>query len=205
MFVVTMDQVRSRSGDDLVPAFMADLIANDPQLEGASQAEKERFVDRTAGDEVQVLVDTPQRALSIVRRALRDSAWHIGLGVGHAEIPEGEAVRVGRGEAFVNARKAVDRAKTFPAPGRVAVVAADEQTAKEAEALLRLLALAIGPRSREAWEVIDIVEAKSLTYSEIGKKLGITQQAVSQRMRAARWSEEQAALPLALRLLSALR
>lgn len=187
MFVMTVDQRRSRRDVDRVDDLLADL-ANTPMT---------RPFQRTAGDEIQgVTADTEvvvDRALDLVRRG----HWSVGIGVGDVEQPLPEQTRAGRGPAYEAARRAVERAKSMP--GRIAVEGAGQDSA-DAEAMLTLLALLVMRRSAEGHTAVDLVRG-GLNQSEAADRLQITKQAMSQRLAAAGWQAEEPARTTATRLL----
>src|SRR4051794_39884619 len=99
MFVLTVDQVGSRSSADLVATADADL--------------RERFgrdlllgPDRTAGDEFEVVLAGPDAALRVALHLLRSRRWSVGLGIGDVSRPLPATAREGTGGAFVLARAA---------------------------------------------------------------------------------------------------
>lgn len=188
MFVMTVDQRRSRRDVDRVDEILADL----------AEATMTRPFQRTAGDEIQgvtsdaeVVVD---RALDLVRRG----HWSVGIGVGDVEQPLPAQTRAGRGPAFEAARRAVERAKAMP--GRIAVEGAGRDST-DAEAMLTLLALLITRRTAEGHAAVDLVRS-GLNQSEAADRLRITKQAMSQRLAAAGWQAEQPARDTAVRLLA---
>src|SRR5689334_19592670 len=102
--VLTVDQRDSSDHPDAVPALLRDL-AGVPVL---------RAFQRTAGDEVQAVLDDPAAVVEAVGRLLRDGHWWVGLGIGPVDVPLPEETRAGGGPAFVHAREAVTRAKSAP-------------------------------------------------------------------------------------------
>lgn len=192
MIVMTIDQRSSRASADLVPPLLASLNKR-TRADGLVR----RF-ERTAGDEVQGVLDDPVTAVGIVVELVRANVWSIGIGVGEVVEPLPRMTRAGRGEAFLNAREAVTLAKNNP--HRLSVVGADPYAAERTETVLWLLALVLRRRSIRGWEVADLL-ARGLTRREVGERLGITQSAVSQRAQAAGVTEEQRARTLAAELL----
>jgi hypothetical protein len=193
MFVVTMDQRGSSSGPDRVEGLVEGLNA-----EGPSQGIVRPF-QRTAGDEVQGLLDRAEAVVGIALSAARSGHWSVGIGVGPVREPMPRETRAGAGPAFEHAREAVERAKH--SPGRVAVSASaqlpgEEQAAgtgragliEAVEASLQLLAELEYRRSDEGQDAGRLVDA-GLTQREAAEKLGITQQAVSSRLRSGLWHE----------------
>lgn len=181
--VLTLDQRRSRTGGDDVPGLL-DLLDSPP-------ARPLRPFQRTAGDEVQGVLDDVGLAVEVVGRVLRRGGWTIGIGIGQVAHPLPEETRAGHGEAFVAARAAVTRAKGEP--HRLAVTTAPpSRTASQLETVLGLWAGLLERRTPGGWEVHDEL-ASGATYAEAGARLGIGQSAVSQRARAAGLVDEQRA------------
>lgn len=194
MFVITADQRNSQEGSDLVPAALAAL--------GRIGANALPLApERTAGDEIQALVERADAALAISLALTRTGHWSVGLGAGSVDAPLPDVVRAARGTAFLHARDAVERAKSTPT--RIAVTAPEPDAAGDAEALLRLLVELRDRRSDEGWEIHDLL-ATGVTQREAAESLGITESAVSRRVRAAAIRSEEAALPALTRVLAAL-
>ena len=192
MYVITTDQRDSRTSADLVPAALSAVAAHAPR--GVALAP-----ERTAGDEVQVAVADAGSVLAIVLDLTRTGRWSVGVGVGEVETPLPDSVRAARGEAFLNARDAVDRAKK--ATTRVAVTA--PEGGADAEALVRLLVELRDRRSVEGWEVYDLL-SEGITQREAAARLGISEAAVSLRARSAGLRTEEAAVPALIRVLAGL-
>lgn len=207
MFILTVDQQRSTSRGDGVPDLLGRLDPLVRNLPGVLLP-----LERTVGDEVQMVLSDPRSTLMILLEILRAGGWWIGLGIGPVNEPLPEHSREAAGPAFVRARAAVERAKSKAASVPLAVVgdaAAGDRTA-DVEALLRLLGAIVERRTPHGWEVIDLLRAPAVgpdsgepppTQREIARILGISEQAVSQRVRTTLWAEEVAAWPLATRLL----
>jgi predicted DNA-binding protein (UPF0251 family) len=171
VLVLTVDQRDSRHGPDQVPAAL-ELLARIPTLRG---------FERTAGDEFQGVLDTPAALSLVVEPLLREQSWSIGIGVGRVDLPLPDHARAGAGPAYLNARTAVTAAKS--APWHLRVVG-DHPSARQLESALWLWAAALARRTARGWEVADLVDA-GLSYEEAGRRLGISQSAVSQRAQAA--------------------
>jgi hypothetical protein len=157
-----------------------------------------RSFERTAGDEFQGVLDDPVVVVDIVLELVRSGGWSIGIGVGPVDEPLPASTREGRGPAFVLAREAVEAAKRHP--GGVAVRGELRREAADAEAMLTLLAVIVARRSPAAWEAIDLVTSGA-TATEAALKLGVSRQAVGQRLAAGHWREECEARPTAARLI----
>lgn len=190
MFVMTMDQRASSGGPDRVAALVEGLNVSSPH-------KILRPFQRTAGDEVQGVVERADTVVGIALSAARSGHWSVGIGVGPVRQPLPAETRAGAGPAFEYARDAVERAKY--SPGRVAVTGpegAADQTAGErmaelletVEASMQLLAELEFRRSAEGQEAGRWMEAGT-TQREAAETLGVSQQAVSSRLRSGLWGE----------------
>ena len=199
MFVLTVDQIGSRTSPDLVGEVGADL-------RGRFGGDLVLGPDRTAGDEFEVVADRPAAALRIALHLLRLRTWSVGLGVGPVDAPLPATAREGAGDAFVLAREAVDRAKRRP--HRFALSGGDDggggaMPGGQVEALVELLLAVRDRRSAEGWEVADLLESEGSQVA-VAARLGVTPQAVSLRARVAGLREEHDALPAITTLLASL-
>jgi hypothetical protein len=185
-FVLTVDQRGSRRGPDLVDITIEEVTAmvDRPML----------AFERTAGDEFQGVVATASEAITVALRLVRHGRWSVGIGVGPVEA--GASSRASRGQAFLRARAAVDQAKRRP--HHVAVIGPgmdddddDERStpAGQADAVITMLAAVVGRRTEPGWEAVDLVESGS-SLAETAAKLGVSRQAVGQRLSVALWREE---------------
>jgi hypothetical protein len=188
-FVLTVDQRGSRRGTDRVPAVLSALSDVPVVL---------RF-ERTAGDEVQGVLDDPAAVVEVVRRLVRDGGWSIGVGAGPVQTPLPRSTRAATGPAFLAARAAVEAAKRRPV--RVAVRGAVTEAAEDAQAVLTALAALLERRSDQAWEAVELVE-RGRTQAQAAGELGVTRQAVGQRLTAGLWEVERDLRPTAARLLT---
>ncbi len=86
----------------------------------------------------------------------------------------------------------------------LAVEAARAGAGRDCEAVLTLVGAVMSRRTAAGWAVIDAATALGPggTQEELAGHLGISQQAVSQRLRTALWAEETAVRPVAARLLA---
>jgi len=198
MFVLTVDQQGSRRVGDRVDALLRELAP----LAGRDGVV--RAFERTVGDEVQAVLDDAGLTVDVTLRLLRTESWSVGIGVGEVDEPLPASARAGSGQAFALARAAVERAKSRSRPVPLAVEGDAGDLARDAESVLTLLGAVITRRSPAGWAVIDTFEAlgADATQERVAKHLGVSQQAVSQRLRAAMWAEEVAARPVAARLLT---
>lgn len=193
MFVLTIDQRGSRHGTDRVPELLT-ALADVPTVRG---------FERTVGDEVQGVLDDPAVVVDTALRVLRDGGWSVGIGAGPVDEPLPASPREGSGAAFVLAREAVEAAKSRQRPVPVAVRGARPDDAEDADAVLVLLGSVAARRTPAGWEAVDAALARDDGGQEVvARALGVSQQAVSQRLRTAMWAEETAARPVAARLLT---
>lgn len=192
VFVLTVDQRGSRSSTDVVPELLNTLNRR------PRRTSLLRKFERTAGDEVQGVLSEARATIDVIVQLLRADRWYIGLGVGAVDEPLPRSTRAGSGPAFVNAREAVNRAKSSPHP--VNVIGTDAHAAEQVESVLWLMSSVLRRRSERGWAVADLL-AEGLTRREIGVKLGISQSAVTQRAQAAGFIEEQRGRVLAAELL----
>jgi hypothetical protein len=197
VFVLTLDQENSRLEPDRVPALLG-------KLRGIRDMDV-RF-DRTQGDEVQGLTESPQAVLDAATLALREGGWHIGIGFGAVETPLPRRPAAARGEALLLARGAVERAKrTRGRTPMVAVGGTDDRTAARIQAALRLVAELREGRTAAGWEACDLMSLPGMTGARAAERLGISPQSMSDRLRAARWFVDVEAQALALELLAEAR
>ncbi|GAB3619643.1 hypothetical protein GCM10027417_09030 [Glutamicibacter endophyticus] len=176
MIVLTIDQRHSRSSEDKV----AELIDR-----ANSTVSHIRPFQRTAGDEVQAVLDNSLEAVRLAVMLAASGDWSVGLGYGSVEEPLPSETRAGRGLAFEYARDAVERAKH--SSGHLAV-AGETGESERLEAELQLLSNIVAKRRSTAWEAGTLLD-QGYTQAEAAEKLGISQQAVSSRVAAALWFE----------------
>lgn len=192
MFVLTIDQRRSREGGDRVPELLAELTP----FTLASP-----FV-RTAGDEVQGVADDPGVVVEIIDLLLRSGRWRCGIGAGAGDLvfaDDAPDSRSGRGEAFVLARDALDSVKG--SRHCLAVRSRVEDSAHEGEALLHLIETVSASRTRRQWEVVGAVESGA-TMAAAAESLGVSPSAISQVYAQSGRREQLACYGLVRRLLA---
>jgi hypothetical protein len=188
-FVLTVDQRASRRGPDRVEAVLERLNGTVP----ATLA-----FERTAGDEFQGVLDDPAQVVAVVVDLVRLGGWSIGVGAGPVQTPLPDSTRAATGTAFLCARRAVDAAKQRPA--RLAVRGAAPPDAADAQAVLTALAVLVERRSEAAWEAIELLDA-GRTQAQAAAQLGVSRQAVGQRLAAGGRELEAELRPTAARLL----
>jgi hypothetical protein len=202
VLVLTIDQQGSRRVGDRVDQLLDDIARHLARVGARAPV---RPFERTVGDEVQGVLDDADLAVDLVLAVLRWGGWSVGVGCGSVDLPLPATSRAGSGPAFVLARAAVERAKARPGAVAAAVVGQDSLAATDAEAVLCLIGAVADRRTAAGWEVIDALRDAGVgaRQEDVAMALGITQQAVSQRLRTALWAEEVAARPLLARLLVA--
>ena len=188
--VLTVDQRGSRTNPDLVPGTLAALADATLLLP----------FERTAGDEFQGVLDDPASLARVVETLLREDQWNIGIGIGPVDEPLPDHARAGSGPAYLHARQAVTAAKNSPWHLRVV---GDDPGVRALETTLWLWAAVLARRTTRGWETADLVD-EGLSYEETGRRLGVSQSAVSQRAQAAGIVEGRRARELATELAAGL-
>ncbi|MFT3715199.1 MAG: hypothetical protein QM774_04395 [Gordonia sp. (in: high G+C Gram-positive bacteria)] len=173
MFVLTADQRDSTTTGDGVPSILT-TYAGIPAVRG---------FDRTAGDEVEAVFDDPAVTARVAAELAASGEWSVGIGVDDVELPLPAEARAGRGPAFVAARTAVETAKGRRIPVRVEGAS---RWCRDAETALCLLVDLMEGRTEAGREAVDLVSS-GLTQAQAAERLGISPQAVSLRLRSARW------------------
>ena len=194
MFVLTIDQRHSRTSKDRVPALLK-ALADVPCVSA---------FERTAGDEVQGLLDDPAAVRDALLTTLRQGDWHCGVGVGEVDDDSfATGTRAGRGPAFLAARDAVEAAKSMPGSVAVRVPSGTEAEswAADCEAVWTLVASLVLGRTEAQWRAVDAVD-RSPTQAAAAEELGITPTSVAGALRLSHIREERAAYPVLDRLLA---
>ncbi len=146
------------------------------------------------GDDAVVLGD-PAAAVDAVLRLVRSGRRPIGVGAGALARGPGPAA----GPAALAAAHALAVAARRPA--RLAVRGPQPAEALDAQAVLTVLATLVRRRSTAAWAAVDLVAA-GCTQAAAAAALGVTRQAVGQRLAAGGWDLEHDLRPTAVRLLA---
>ena len=194
MFVITADQISSRTTPDLVASAL-DELNREPGL--ALPAE------RTAGDELQLVTADADTALRVILRLSRSEQWSTGCGIGAVDTPLPASTREASGDAFIAARAAIDRAKKRATRTAIESVGrTGTPSAADLQAVLDLLLLLRERRSAEGWELYDLVRS-GLSQADAAARLGITPQAASKRAQAAHLRAEAEATGALVRLVTA--
>ena len=196
--MVIADQVDSRTESDRVPLALDALAGVGLLLP----------YERTAGDEIQGLCATGEAVVASITALTRLEGWRIGIGLGPVDEPLPDSTRAARGEAYLAARTAIGTARRSPVA--LSLVAGDSvrdggygDHVDDAETALWLLRSSLARRSREGWELMDLLD-QGLTNAQAAERLGISPSAVSQRLSRAARTESERATRLATRLLDRL-
>ena len=182
------DQIDSRTESDRVPLAL-DALSGIAML---------LPYERTAGDEIQGLAGTGASVVTSIVALTRLDGWRLGIGVGPVDEPLPDSTRAARGDAYLAARAAIGRARRSPvglsfASGDAVRGARYGEHVEDAETALWLLRSTLARRSREGWELMDLLD-QGLTNAQAAARLGISPSAASQRLaRAARTESERAA------------
>lgn len=192
--VLTIDQRKSRRA----PENRADAWA--AELNQRFQSELLLPFAPTVGDEIQAVTGNPHAALEILLQGVKDKVWWLGIGIGEVEKPLQETAARSRGQAFYNARAAVEAAKR--SPHGFMVRGEDESIAADLQTILDLIAFLIQRRGHDPtrWKAVELAREGRSTV-DIGRSLGISQQAASKRLRITGFYEEDEGRRLAERLL----
>ena len=187
--VATLDQRQSRGGDDLVDRWAA-------QLNERHAASLLLPFERTTGDEMQAVATEVAWLIDLLLDATRSEAWWLGVAVGAYDEPLGDSARASRGEAFYRARSAVEEAKSRPWGFRLD---GDEAIAR-AERCLTAVSWIVRKRTDPQQEAVELLRELGRA-NRVAERLGISNPAVSMRLRGAGMAEEMAGRELAWDLL----
>jgi hypothetical protein len=170
MIVITADQRHSRSTPDASAAAVE-------QVTSAWKDDLVLPVERSAGDEIQIVTRSARAAIGIVLQLTRTGRWSVGLGTGEVELAAN--ARESTGPAFIAARRAVDRAKKRTTHFALESEP-DAALAAHVESLVDLLLLLRQRRTEPGWQLYDLL-ADGGTQLDAARALDITPQAVSER------------------------
>jgi hypothetical protein len=181
-FAVVADQISSRTDIDLVPAALAQLEAVHTVLP----------FERTAGDELQGLLDSPAALVATIGALTRLAGWRLGVGLGPVDQPLPDSTRAARGPAYLAARSAITAARKQPTSFalRVAESVGDDRygelvaAGEAAETAVWLWRGVLTRRSPEGWELMDLLDLGH-HKADAARELGISASAVSQRLASA--------------------
>jgi hypothetical protein len=188
-FVLIVDQQDGRQDPDRVAGVLRRLNATVPTV---------LPFERTAAAEFQGVLGDPAVVVDVVLELVRGSGWRIGVGAGPLPDPPPDGLRAVLGPAARSARRAVVAAGRRST--RLAVRGAVPPDAADAQAVVTALAVLVQRRSRPAWEAVELV-AGGRSQAAAAAALGISRQAVGQRLAAGLWELERELRPTAARSL----
>lgn len=131
-------------------------------------------------EDIRAQMETPQAACDVAMALLADGNWAIGLAIAPRNVEDAATAIVGL------------------RPGIVSVSAQDY--ASDIEAVFLLLAHLLSKRSQEGREATSLVRS-GMSQVEAAEVLGISKQAMSQRLQAAGWVAENSGWRLANNLI----
>jgi len=144
-------------------------------------------------EDIRSKVEDAEAALNLIMALLSDGNWAIGLGI--ADGSDNSAPS----DASATATKAVGTRA-----GQVRVIVDRQNATTEAAdiaATFALMAHVLHKRTYEGREATSLVR-RGMNQNEAAATLGISKQAMSQRLQAAGWPAEQAGWQLALNLIT---
>ncbi|MEJ4100077.1 MarR family transcriptional regulator [Corynebacterium mastitidis] len=157
----------------------ADLVARSARA--LSTVEGVGDFESLGVEDIRARVDTPEALCNVVMALLSDGDWAIGVGLGD------RALREATGSLSRAARPGTVSVGKHPEAGDIAAVFA-------------LVGQVLAKRTVEGREATALVRG-GLTQNEAAAELGISKQAISQRLQAAGWQAENAGWQLAVNLL----
>lgn len=150
-------------------------------------------IDVIGVEDIRMTLEEPEDALNVIMALLSDGDWAIGLGI-YPGADERATDRV--------ADSCTAAVGTKPGQVRVRVDSSHATTeAGDIAAAFALLAHVLHKRTFEGREATSLVR-RGLNQNEAAAELGISKQAMSQRLQAAGWPAEQAGWQLALNLIT---
>jgi len=179
--VMLLDQMGSRTRGDRVGEFRGALNRRFGDL-------LEVPFTRTTGDEMQAVLG-PDSLGGVAREALTDRGWWIGIGTGEIERPLPDDAREGRGPAFWNARKAIERAKGRRRARPLAVIDPGDPDGR-IEQCLSALAFVINRRTPSQRAAASAYAESEGDMAETAARLGMSVQGARKNVLAAGCDEE---------------
>lgn len=162
------------------------LVARSAEaLSGLAGVEQVR---RSGVEDIRFTCSTPEGLCNLAMALLADGDWAVGIGVGS------QAARLSALALGAHPRRGDIRVRMEPDRSGHA--------ASDIEAAFRLVGHMLAKRSPAGREATALLRS-GLSQVDAADRLGITKQAISQRLAAAGWSAEQAGWGLVVNLLSA--
>ena len=144
-------------------------------------------------EDIRAVVDSPPALCDTVMALLSDGNWAVGVGVVPGSDDEARTRATATGALGGSARAGVVKVALEPSGGTT--------LAADIAATFALLAHVLGKRTVEGREATSLVRS-GLNQNEAAEELGISKQAMSQRLQAAGWQAETAGWRLAVNLLA---
>jgi len=144
-------------------------------------------------EDIRSTVDDAEAALNLIMALLSDGNWAIGLGIADGSDNSAPSDASATATAAVGTRA-----------GQVRVIVERQNATTEAAdiaATFALMAHVLHKRTYEGREATSLVR-RGMNQNEAAATLGISKQAMSQRLQAAGWPAEQAGWQLALNLIT---
>lgn len=156
-------------------------------------------------EDICAVIDSAQAACAVVMALLSDGEWAIGLGIDSGLDSSTEKPEKIEADARAVATAAFGPASRSARAGtvRVKVAGPSKNTGTAAfdiAATFQLLGQVLSKRSLEGREATSLVR-RGLNQNEAAEELGISKQAMSQRLQAAGWQAENAGSSLAVHLI----
>lgn len=183
MYALTADRRDSRSQTGTL-----DMAGHRDRL-AAAHPECFRPWQLSAGDELQVLFAHPEPTVEAALHLAETGRWHVGVGLGPLDEPVPDTVAEATGDALERARAAVEAAKKAPSHAAIRSPRRAAGAARDADALLALLASVRRRRTAPAREATALAD-QGLTQEQIAQQLEIDQSSVSRRLGSALWHQE---------------
>ncbi|BAU95884.1 hypothetical protein N24_1622 [Corynebacterium suranareeae] len=165
-------------------------------LEGAGQFEL------IGVEEIRAHITSPVTTCDVVMALLAAGDWAIGMGVvpsTDAELDEADEARIEQAKkAASDALRPTAKAGTVKV--RIAGMKRDNAHAFNISAAFTLIGQVLSKRTQEGREATSLVRS-GLNQNEAAQELGISKQAMSQRLQAAGWQAESAGWQLAVNLI----
>ncbi|GAB3074840.1 MarR family transcriptional regulator [Corynebacterium aquatimens] len=139
-------------------------------------------------EDIRTLVDDADAACTVVMALLSDGGWAVGIGIGDT------ASVLGTASSAAGTKAGSVGVRIFPA-------IPDSTLEADITAAFALMAYVLSKRTIEGREATSLVRS-GLNQNEAAKELGISKQAMSQRLAAAGWGAEQAGWQLAYNLIT---
>ncbi|AIG64116.1 DNA-binding protein [Corynebacterium atypicum] len=147
--------------------------------------------ERIGIEDIRAPVGTPESLCDVAMALLSDASWALGLGIAAEPAAASAAATAALGSA---GRPGTVRARVIPD--------ATSQAGDNIAAVFLLLGQVLAKRSYEGREATSLMRS-GISQIEAAHELGITKQAISQRLFAAGWAAENAGCRLAVNLIAA--